>query len=237
MKCPRLPGLVTKVYALAIVAAILPSILRAQSPTVSRTVFVTVTVEDDSGGVVFGIRPERFSVFEKDSQLAITSVDSLDKPASVVLLFDLSDSVPIAFQRLAAQGAYQFTRSSNKSNEYLVMAFAKETKLLSDWGASEQEVKNSLDNVTEPVARRIARSTALYDACSLALKKLESARYSKHVILLFSDGLDNTSQRTLRNFRDELKDSSASISAIDPIIASHGGGPLTLGGVKMLSMS
>ena len=181
------------------------------SSSAAKTVSLTVIVTDDDGRTVSGLAREQFSVFEKTTQLDIAEFDSFDKPASVAFLFDLSESVPVPFKNAAGQAAYQFIQKSNQANDYLIVGFDKETMLLGDWGMDQQGVKKALDEVVHYTPKR---NTALYDACSMTLKRLESSKYSTHVLLLFSDGQDNMSKLSFKRLREELKESSATLYTI-----------------------
>ena len=64
-----------------------------QQPATGDTVFVTFSVTDPYGRYVSGLRREYFSVSEKKESLDINYFSEEDKPASVAILFDLSDSM------------------------------------------------------------------------------------------------------------------------------------------------
>src|SRR5216684_248225 len=177
-----------------------------------REISLIVTVTDDDGRLFSGLEREWFSIFEKSTQLRITSFETSEKPTSVVFLFDLSASISIQFKNAAAEAAYRFVQKSNSDNDYLVLSFDKEINSIGNWIQSPQAIKPIL---TEILQHTPNHNTALYDACDVALRRLETSKYSTHVLVLFSDGQDNVSKLTFKGFREELKRSSTTLYAID----------------------
>src|SRR5713226_9128503 len=72
------------------------------SASATREISLTVTVTDDDARTISGLRREWFSLFEKNTQLEITSFETFDKPASVMFLFDLSVSISDPVKNAAA---------------------------------------------------------------------------------------------------------------------------------------
>jgi Ca-activated chloride channel homolog len=207
------------------------SVLAQTSDSSTRTISLPVAVLDDRGRPVSGLSKERFSVFEKNVQLEITSFHVFDEPASVAFLFDLSESMPARFKNAAAAAASQFTQESNETNEYLVIGFDKKATVLADFGVDRQRIKAALGTVAQSTPKR---NTSLFDACSLAIQKLNMSKYSARVMLLFSDGLDNESSLTFIKLREELKESSTTLYAIGLIEPALVGSSLAAEGQSVL---
>jgi len=178
------------------------------------------------------LKQEQFSVFEKKQQLDIASFDSSDEPAGIVFMLDVSGSIPAAFKNLAAQLVHQFTETSNKSNDYLVMAFNERAKVLCGWDCRADDLKQALEEVVRVMPQM---NTAFYDACDLALTKLESSKYRKRVIVVFTDdGADNASKTSLARLRNILRESSAALYVIGVINQSDAGSTLGIPGRGIL---
>jgi len=170
------------------------------------------------------LKQEQFNVFEKKQQLDIASFDSGDEPAGIVFMLDVSGSIPDAFKNLAAKLVHQFTETSNKSNDYLVIAFNERAKVLCGWDCRADDLKQALEEVVRVMPQM---NTAFYDACDLALTKLESSKYRKRVIIVFTDdGEDNASKASLSRLRNILRESSVTLYAIGVVHQSNG---ITLG--------
>jgi len=180
------------------------------SPSPARTVSLTVRVIDDQGRAVTDLTREQFSILEKNLELEITDFDSRDAPTSVALLFDTSASME-SFRKAAVEAASRFIQSNDKSNDYSIITFKDEVQVLCDLGCGENDLKKAF---SETVRQKPGGLTTFYDACALALDKLESSKYSNKVIVLFSDGLDNASKVSFKKLREAVSKSSTSIYAI-----------------------
>ena len=60
--------------------------------------------------------------------------------------------------------------------------------------------------VDKLVGLKPSGNTALFDACYVGLDKLQHGRHSKRVLLLISDGRDNTSRYSFANLRELLRE-------------------------------
>jgi len=201
------------------------SILGQQPAADSKTILLSVTATDDHSRPITGLKREQFSIFEKKQQLDIASFDSSDEPASIAFMLDVSESIPDAFKNLAAQLVQQFIEAGNKTNDYLVIAFNEQAKVLCGWDCGADDLKTALGEVVRVTPRM---NTAFYDACDLALTKLESSKYRRRVIIVFTDdGADNASKTSLTRLRNVLRESSAALYVIGVINQSDPG--ITLG--------
>jgi len=86
-------------------------------------------------------------------------------------------------------------------------------ELLCELGCNEAELAGALQQVAAPDAKEV-KKTLLYDGCDLALKKLETGKNSKRILIVFSDGLDSSSTLSFTKFRDELKESNVLFYAV-----------------------
>jgi Ca-activated chloride channel family protein len=201
------------------------------SASAPREISLIVTVTDDEGRFASGVERESFSVFEKNTQLQITSFETFDKPTSVVFLFDLSGSMEDRGKDAAVEAAYQFVQKSNRDNDYLVIGFDEKIKSITDWGSDRDGIKKAL---TEVLQHKPKNETALYDACDVVLKKLESSKYATRVLMLFTDGQDNMSKLSFKRLLEELKESSVSLYAIGLLGGSDVGNALGMEGQGVL---
>src|SRR5205807_3944778 len=198
----------------------------------SKTVLLRVTVTDDHSRPITGLKREQFSIFENKQQLDIASFDSNDEPASIAFMLDVSGSIPDAFKNLAAQLVQQFMETSNKSNDYLVIAFNTQAKVLCGWDCRADDLKKALGEI---VRVKPQMNTAFYDACDLALTKLESSKYRRQVIIVFTDETgDNASKTSLTRLRSVLRKSSVALYAIGIIHQSNDGSTLGIPGRGIL---
>ena len=183
----------------------------SQNSSTTREVSLSATVVDDYGRPVSGLGRERFKLFEKNSPLEITSFAEADTPTSVVFLFDLSGSMTRRFENAAAEGVFKLIHTANQDNQYLVLGFDKDISTLSDWGADPEVVRKALLKIEEHTP---LKNTAFYDACAFALEKLQTSKHTTQMVLLFSDGLDNTSKLSFKKLADQIRGSGVTFYAI-----------------------
>jgi len=195
-----------------------PTLAAAQA---AQRISLIVTVTNDKGRAVPGLKESDFGVTDGKTTQTIVSFKSLDEPISVGLLFDMSRSMrsygskASTQQRLEIlnQAFSRFLEQSNSSNEYFVAAFDAKPYILSDW-TSDHKV------ISQAIARIVLNGeTAFYDACYAGIQKVLKGRHGKRVIILFSDGQDNRSRHSFNDLSELLKESNVlvySMTIIDP---------------------
>ena len=105
----------------------------------SDLIVLNVTVIDKSDQLAIGLNKSAFTIYDNDVPQAITFAENKDVPLSVGIIYDMSGSMaPLrADERKAREalklGLAKFIQSSNSSNEYFLIGFNKNVKLLSDW--------------------------------------------------------------------------------------------------------
>jgi Ca-activated chloride channel homolog len=96
-----------------------------------------------------------------------------------------------------------------------------ERRRTSHLSASEDSCDSALTRTDEITQRKsLSNNLALYDACYVAVERLTHSTYVKRVLLLISDGQDNSSHYKLDDVRHLLRESDVvlySIRIADPI--------------------
>jgi Ca-activated chloride channel family protein len=77
-------------------------------------------------------------------------------------------------------------------------------------------------------------NTAFYDACYLAIDKVQHGRYAKRVLIVVSDGQDNTSHYSLDKVREALRESDVLVYSIDVASRMNAGSSLDYEGHYIL---
>ncbi len=153
-------------------------------------VVLHVSVTDEHGQFVPGLKPENFRLFEDDSEQKISVLRQEDVPVSMGLLIDNSGSMDNKRDKVNA-AALTFVKTSNPEDEVFVAHFNDKYFFDQDF-THDLGVLNKALQHDEPDG-----STALYDAAAASLDHLRSAYMDKKVLLIVSDGEDNSSQRNL----------------------------------------
>jgi Ca-activated chloride channel homolog len=178
--------------------------------TIQRSVDLVVlhvSVTDEHGQFVPGLKEENFHVFEDDSEQKIAVLRQEDTPVSVGLLIDNSGSMFDKREKVNA-AALTFVKTSNPEDEVFVAHFNDRYYFDRDFTNDAGELKKALEQ-TDP-----SSSTALYDATTTSLERLKSGYLDKKVLLIVSDGEDNSSHYSLDAALHEAQKSSALIYAV-----------------------
>ncbi len=172
----------------------------------SNLVMVPVSVTDELGQAVQGLKVGDFRLAEEGRQQEITEIgDPEQVPLAIALLFDVSSSVSqkgfFAFQQNAAAAFLKLVMKP--ADKAAVFTIGSQPLLLQPLASAEVSAAKVL---TIPPATT-AVATAFYDTVSAAAKYLEANSPSQHrrVIVVISDGDDNNSQRILSMSGAEIR--------------------------------
>src|SRR5207237_10757185 len=123
------------------------------------------------------------------------------------IIFDLSGSMSGKSQSIT-KAVNTFIQQSNTSNDYMIVGFNKKAQLICDWNSSRDDILKALSGVFK---YKPNRQTALYDTIYLLLKKMMSSPRAKHVLLIVSDGDDDSSEITRRQILRSLSESDVEV--------------------------
>lgn len=158
---------------------------------VVENVTLPVTVVDDRKHVVTGLRQSDFTIYENGEPQQIIDFRREDIPVSIGILVDNSGSMREKRPKVAA-AVLNLIKASNPSDEEFIVNFADEAYI-------DQDFTNNLNLLHEALDRLDSRgSTALYDAVIASCDHLaKAAKLDKKVLIVVTDGEDNTSQESL----------------------------------------
>src|SRR2546422_5854253 len=196
---------------------------RSGSPA-SRPVSLTVTVTNDRKEVVSGLPQNAFTVSDDIGVREIASFSNEDVPVSIIILIDLSGSVKSDRRtqkkaKFISDALAQFVHKSNPSNEYFIIGFNTTPYLLLD---GTRDTIAALSTLQKLASEELKGNTALYDACLAGIEKAARSIYRKQVILLISDGGENSSQYKLSDVRRLLKEKNVLLYAVNITMGSNG---------------
>lgn len=209
------PRRLSTALALCLAVGALPTRHAAQAPT--RTLFVTVT--DNKGNFVRGLKPEEFAVTEGKRRHEPASFREADEPVTVGLVLDASGSTSDEWKRVARgkggnlrEMLARFFAGSHPDNEYFVVAFNHQPHLVVEETAAGHDVLAGLERFA--AAGRPTGQTAFYDALNFALERAARGRHAKRVLIALTDGQDNASKRTFRQTLRALSESDVLVYSI-----------------------
>jgi Ca-activated chloride channel family protein len=186
------------------------SFLSRSASTVRATVdlvLVNVTVLDQSGRAVSGLRARDFSLLDNKLSQDIRYFSSEDAPLSVTVVLDASGSMAAKIQK-ARRAVNAFFDASNLQDEFRLLTVSDRPELLSDNPGSFEDMERALA-VVQPEGK-----TALWDTVYLAVTGLREARHPRKAVLIISDGGDNHSRYTEGELKKLLQEAGVQVYAI-----------------------
>ena len=192
-----------KMKSLMVIPLLLVSALWAQEQTYKLNVNVDLTevhvnVTDEKDHPVGNLKKENFRIFEDRTEQKVSVFKHEDLPISLGLVIDNSRSMEPRKQRMD-QATLSFVRKSNPQDETFVIHFDDSARLDRDFTDSIPLLEDTLASV-KPYGQ-----TAIYDALILGLEHMDQAKNTNRAILLFTDGVDNSSKHTLSEALDATK--------------------------------
>jgi VWFA-related protein len=172
-------------------------------------VVLHTTVNDDRGKFVDGLAQDNFRVYEDKVEQKLSIFKREDIPVSMGLVIDNSGSMRDKRPRVN-EAALTLVQSSNPQDEAFVVNFNDDfyLDLDKDFSSSVPELKEALERIDS------RGSTALYDAIIGSLDHLKKGVKEKKVLLIVTDGEDNTSRNSLEKTLREVQKTSTVIYTI-----------------------
>jgi len=184
----------------------------SQDPRIRVDVNLVVlhtTVLDDRGRFADGLKEENFRVLEDKAEQKLAVFKREDIPVSMGLVIDNSGSMRDKRPRVNA-AALTLVEASNPQDEAFVVNFNDDFYLDLD-----KDFSNSIPELKEALERIDSRgSTALYDAIIGSLDHVKKGSKDKKVLLVVTDGEDNTSHNSLEKTIREIQKTDTVIYTI-----------------------
>ena len=188
-------------------AALAGVVLRGQEPKAedsgavfradTRVVPLAATVVDKSGHLVTNLTREAFTVFENGVQQEIRTFKREDVPVSMGLIIDNSGSMRDKRAKVEA-AALALVKDSNSEDEVFIVNFNDEAFNDLPHG---KDFTNDIKEMEEALTRIDSRGgTAMRDAIRMSIDhEKEKAHKDKKVLVVVTDGNDNSSLVSLEN--------------------------------------
>jgi VWFA-related protein len=188
-------------YSGPAIAAVVTLALAQQQPTVftsnTRLVVCHTTVMDKSGHLVTNLTKDAFTVYENGAPQEIKSVKREDVPVSMGLIIDNSGSMRDKRAKVEA-ASLALVKDSNPEDEVFVVNFNDEAFLDLP---HNKDFTSDIKEMEEALTRIDSRGgTAMRDAIRMSIDHLkEKAHKDKKVLVVVTDGNDNSSVISLEN--------------------------------------
>jgi Ca-activated chloride channel homolog len=191
-------------------------------------VTVPVSVLDRQGRFISNLKQDDFHIFENGVEQSIAYFEPAEKPFTVALLLDTSASTHFHLDEIR-EAAIAFAKQLRPQDRVLIVSFNDEVLLLT-------EATNDLKLVETVIEENAytGSSTRLYDAVDLTIKERMNKIKGRKAIVLFTDGVDTSSQQaTYQSTLSEVDELDALIYPIqydtsDYLNAMQGNGTVTV---------
>lgn len=178
-------------------------------PPIAETQLISlpILVTDETGRAVTSLSRSNISIIEDGRPQVIRNIAPDDTPYSIGILLDRSASMASKLP-LERAAVLQFLRFSNPQDEFLMIGFSESPEVVVNFTSSRETIAAGFDHL------HAGLRTALYDAISAGLDKMQESRYPRRALLLISDGGDNASHLSDSNIAGALRHSSVQVEAI-----------------------
>ncbi len=209
----RLPN--KKILITALCASIFSGLQAADTPDQAavfradtRLVVLHATVVDKSGHLVTNLPETAFQVYENGVQQHIKLFKREDIPVSMGLIIDNSGSMRDKRAKVEA-AAVALVKDSNRQDEVFIVNFNDEAFL-------DKDFTNDIKELQDGLARIDSRGgTAMRDAIRMSIDHLkEKAKKDKKVLVVVTDGNDNSSVISLESLVKTSQDSGVLIYTV-----------------------
>src|SRR5262249_33023316 len=174
-----------------------------------------VTVTDDKDRTIANFARQDFHVFEDQIEQTISLFKHEDVPVSLGLVIDNSRSIESSKKRLDA-AALSFVQRGNPDDETFVVHFDDRPRLTRDFTDKIPDLERALGAV------RAFGQNSIYDALILASDHMAKAKHRKKVILLITDGVDNSSHHTVDEAVEAARRAGVAIYTVGLLSAAEG---------------
>lgn len=175
----------------------------------NEKIIIPVIAYKSDGEIVKGLKQDDFTVFENGIEQEITYFKNTDEKITVVLMFDISNSANMKFD-LAKESFVDFIDKIRRQDRIIAVSFDEKTKLIGDTDNIErEEIKKKIKKIA------VGGGTSLYDSIDFTLSKFLSGVEEPKAFILFTDGVDTTSQKnSINEILKKVSSSNAVFSVI-----------------------
>ncbi len=153
----------------------------------TELVDLPVSVLDKSGKLIPDIPQSAFKVYENNIEQPIKSFRRDDIPVSIGIIIDNSGSMRDKRSKVAA-ATLALVKNSNPQDEEFIVDFNDDAYLDQPFTSDIEKLKTTLERIDS------RGGTAMRDAISMSIDYMnQSASRTKRVLLVVTDGNDNTS--------------------------------------------
>ncbi len=179
----------------------------------TNLITIPVSVFDRNGLYIPGLEQHNFKIYEDGAEQEIAYFGTSDKPFTVAIMIDVSPSTAYKIEEIQ-RAAMAFVDQLQPQDSVIVIEFDQRVNVLAKATNDREKIRNAIRKA------RFGGGTSLYNAVDQTLKKQLGKISGRKAIVLFTDGVDTTSDLSLfrgRTFDSTIKDAEESDVMIFPI--------------------
>ncbi len=174
----------------------------------TRLVVLHASVVNRHGHLVTNLQRQAFRVFENGAEQQLVMFRREDVPVSMGLIIDNSGSMRDK-RRKVESAALLLVKESNPDDEVFIVNFNDEAYLDVDFTGDVKKLEEGLTRIDS------RGGTAMRDALSMSIDHLKKkGKRDKKVLLIVTDGNDNTSQISLEKLVEKAQQAEVLIYTI-----------------------
>lgn len=174
----------------------------------TNLVTLPVAVLDRNGRFISGLQQNDFQIYEDGVQQKVEYFASLENPFTVVLLIDVSNSTAFKIEEIQ-DAAIAFINKLRPEDRVTVISFDEKVHVLSPATNNRAQLQNAIRQLN------FGGGTSLYEAVDRAIKTEISRIEGRKAIVLFTDGVDTTSNRA--SYQSNVRDAEEMDAMVYPI--------------------
>lgn len=173
----------------------------------TNLVTVPIIVRTRQGNYIPNLHQDDFLIYEDGVPQNISHFETVDKPFTIVLMLDLSESAKIDFKDIQ-NAAISFLNQLRPDDRALVVGF--------DQRFVRTELTNDRTLLSSAISRmKVGGGTALYDAVDKTINETLKQIPGRKAIILLTDGIDTAS--ALATYESTVRDAAEQYALIYPI--------------------
>ena len=149
-------------------------------------VSIPVRVKNRNGGYIPNLRGEDFHIFEDGVEQEIEVFETTDKPFTVALVLDISDSTKIELRDIQ-NAAAAFLNQLQPADRALIVVFDKQVVKLTEATGDRKVLSEAIRRV------KTGGGTALYDTVETLINSYLKKIGGRKAIVILTDGIDTSS--------------------------------------------
>lgn len=166
----------------------------------TEIVSIPVKISDRQGRFVSGLTKENFKIFEDGVEQPIEYFSNEQQPFTVALVLDMSYSTKFKIAEIQS-AAMSFISQLRPNDKVMVVSFDAEMHIHCEPTSDKQVLARAIK------ATKIDFGTSLYETVDFVLNQKLKKITGRKAIVLFTDGVDTTSERAQdwTNIRDIIE--------------------------------